>query len=405
MHRLLFLPLLAVFLTACGPAPEELALQSQQAATAIAANWTETPTATPSPTATQTPTATFTVSPTPSPTPLAGGGKIAFGLSYSTEFGYSSSYFIMDTNGANVVQIYGDESLPEEEYLGWASPGVFSPDGKYLAFGARDTFLNSSGEYADSRLTIGIYNTWEDRIELVIEPENPWGDFGWSPSGEYFFYLEGVYHVPDWEHPIQFPAYYFQAMPTDDRLVVQPSDFSGGYQIIDLEGNIVNDMPDYHYGCIYTEESYQWCYSLIQQHDNNGELVSSSLMKWYFDGSDPEVLLELDAYVEIQLSPDKNLMLYFACPLTYDTAEESCRLGLIDLSTGEEIPVSNDSGSPLDPIFSPDSRYILYRSYERIEETETIRSWYTILEWETGMTYEVHPDFGAAVVGPPAWGP
>lgn len=75
--QILIVGFLLVCLLACGPAPEELAFQTQEAATAIAARWTETTTLTLNPSATLTPADTQTIlaaptiipSPTPTPTP------------------------------------------------------------------------------------------------------------------------------------------------------------------------------------------------------------------------------------------------------------------------------------------------------------------------------------------------
>ncbi len=58
------LPLILLFTTACGPSPQALATQTAEASTAIAVNWTATPTIT------LTPTATLTPSPTVDPSTI-----------------------------------------------------------------------------------------------------------------------------------------------------------------------------------------------------------------------------------------------------------------------------------------------------------------------------------------------
>jgi len=58
MKNFLLLVLSFVVLTACAPAPDVVASQTANANTAIAANWTRTPTVTPLPTATRTPVPT-----------------------------------------------------------------------------------------------------------------------------------------------------------------------------------------------------------------------------------------------------------------------------------------------------------------------------------------------------------
>jgi hypothetical protein len=60
--------LILLFLTACGPSPEEQALLTATSITATAAAWTKTPTLTLTFTPTLTPTETFTPTITPSPT-------------------------------------------------------------------------------------------------------------------------------------------------------------------------------------------------------------------------------------------------------------------------------------------------------------------------------------------------
>ncbi len=77
MQRYFTLCLLAVFITACGPSPEQIATQTASAATAIAVSWTKTPTptatATPTFTPTATPTQTLTATSTPTPAPIGLG--------------------------------------------------------------------------------------------------------------------------------------------------------------------------------------------------------------------------------------------------------------------------------------------------------------------------------------------
>lgn len=80
-HRLIFLTIIyTLLLVSCGPSPEQIAIQTETAATGIAASWTKTPTPTLTYTPTFTPTFTLTPTKTPTitPTPLGGGsGQIA----------------------------------------------------------------------------------------------------------------------------------------------------------------------------------------------------------------------------------------------------------------------------------------------------------------------------------------
>lgn len=60
---------LCLFVTACGPSPEQQAAMTSTAQTATAASWTATPTPTATPTSTPTATPTMTPTPTETPTP------------------------------------------------------------------------------------------------------------------------------------------------------------------------------------------------------------------------------------------------------------------------------------------------------------------------------------------------
>ncbi len=66
--HILFLAILMLVVTACGPSAEEQAAMTATVQTATAAAWTKTPTGTPTPTATFTPTPTPTTTFTPTPT-------------------------------------------------------------------------------------------------------------------------------------------------------------------------------------------------------------------------------------------------------------------------------------------------------------------------------------------------
>jgi hypothetical protein len=80
LQRYFALFLIAVFITACGPSPEQIATQTATAATAMAASWTKTPTPTETPTATATPTFTPTATATQTPTATATPTPAPIGL-------------------------------------------------------------------------------------------------------------------------------------------------------------------------------------------------------------------------------------------------------------------------------------------------------------------------------------
>lgn len=416
MNRLLILLLLAALLAACSPSAEELALQSQQAASSTTADWTDTPTSTAPPTATPAPSATPTVTavPSPTPTPIGGGGKIAFSLFSITGSGSSPSHFLMDPEGSNLSQIYDHDGLPDEAYLGWEHPGTFSPDGNFYAIHAVDFTETATGEWVPENAALVIINT-QTQEQTLIELEEAWADFGWSPSGAFFYYSQsyfspnqGVFNTNDWENLIRFPDYQIFGMPNEETLIVLPDPQVGaGYKLIDLEGSILAEWPEfnYHYGCEYVDPSVEWCYALIQDYNENIDLERSGIYKWFFNGSEPETLVELEAYIfEFSLSPEKDLMTYAHCPLSM-SPDSSCSLALFDLSTNQHIPVPNDSNSPIFPVFSPDGRFILYKEVVPGPEGSTPRSWFTLLEWETGAKIEIDVDLDTGFVGPPVWAP
>lgn len=68
LHQATIVILLSALMTACGPSVADLVTQTADAQTAIATEWTKTPTVTQTPTATATATSTNTPTFTPSPT-------------------------------------------------------------------------------------------------------------------------------------------------------------------------------------------------------------------------------------------------------------------------------------------------------------------------------------------------
>lgn len=116
MNKRLFLLILMIVLTACGPSSEELAFQTREAATALAASWTETPTLTPTSTSTPTPeptatstlapsqTSTNTYTPTITPYPVLNiADEPEYPTGVSSDDPWSVLMFIVDT--VDVIQI------------------------------------------------------------------------------------------------------------------------------------------------------------------------------------------------------------------------------------------------------------------------------------------------------------
>jgi hypothetical protein len=188
MKRFLTLSLFLVFiLTACGPSSEELAFQTQEAETAIASNWTETPTLTRSltptptftPTPTSTPTLTPTITPTPSPTPFAGGGLIAF----HNQIPGVIEYYLMNPDGTGVKKIFGSNEIEVAgnwNSLSSGSPPKWSPTGRYLLF----YFNKRSSSF---NLVVYVYDTVSDSSQLIFQAIRSGEDANceWAPDENY----------------------------------------------------------------------------------------------------------------------------------------------------------------------------------------------------------------------------
>jgi hypothetical protein len=112
----IFLFVLVLLLSSCGPSPEVQATQTSDAATGIASSWTKTPTSTPIPTATSTPTV--------APTPLGGGGRILFGTAaWENQTATGWEIHLIDVDSTN-IEIDGatDMIIARDRQLLYVSP-------------------------------------------------------------------------------------------------------------------------------------------------------------------------------------------------------------------------------------------------------------------------------------------
>lgn len=148
----------AMSITSCGMSPEQIAIQTATAQTAIAASWTDTPTPTSTatvtltPTITPTPTQTHTPTPTNTPTPtptLVGGGAGTIVFIYSSPVSPQSTEFVsniytISIDGSNLKELTNNQN-PEISY----SEPKWSPDGTRILF-QRGEILNQELFLMDS---------------------------------------------------------------------------------------------------------------------------------------------------------------------------------------------------------------------------------------------------------------
>jgi hypothetical protein len=125
-HCYLLLIGLLLFVTACGPSPEEQAARTAGALTAVAAAWT--PTATASPTATSTPTATATVTPTatlsPTPTETTTPTTTPTSTPTPTETRDPARYYAPDGSFSWIPPEGWNDIEVGLDYPLWAKPGA-----------------------------------------------------------------------------------------------------------------------------------------------------------------------------------------------------------------------------------------------------------------------------------------
>jgi dipeptidyl aminopeptidase/acylaminoacyl peptidase len=112
----IFLFVLVLLLSSCGPSPEVQATQTSDAATGIASSWTKTPTSTPIPTATSTPTV--------APTPLGGGDRILFGtMVWENQTATGFDIHLVNIGVTNIeIDGTGDTIIAKDRQLLYVTP-------------------------------------------------------------------------------------------------------------------------------------------------------------------------------------------------------------------------------------------------------------------------------------------
>jgi hypothetical protein len=149
-----FMSLILVFLTACGPSPEEQTALTASAATATAASWTQTPTSTSTftPTLTLTPTSTSTPTITATPTYSFPAGTVnkqahcRYGP--STAYLHAADLYPGDFGTVRNRYIYSNwlyVKFDKLTYFCWVAPSVVDVTGDVKALQFKELNLGSIG--------------------------------------------------------------------------------------------------------------------------------------------------------------------------------------------------------------------------------------------------------------------
>jgi Tol biopolymer transport system component len=392
-HYPLIAILLLIFLSACTAVPTGTPLE-----------FTEIPNVTPIPTHTPTPTST------PITYTLIGEDLIAFGIyGYTSEpYSVTTTYYLVRPDGSGLVSIFAEPVDTWEKTAYSGQQPLWSPDGTRLLL------VQLSVTEEGLRSTLVVFDLLTGNTTLLAA-EDEWIFPGWSPDGNEVFYTVSSNESSR--------SYLTKAdgSSTPKRILAAPGNplpfgmlSDGNFLVISLQesekemlqlmtfygARLVNLTPEME-GIFYPRLSPAQDFIVFITYETANLFRTYSLYSVSLDGEGLTKIIELpDREISnFAISPDGERITFQHCPiLNEEMWLGQCDVSIVDISSGEVTPISEDENSALFPTWSPDGKYILYL--------------YTDPETEVSVLHKVRlvPLIHSTIqvdllnVGAPAWG-
>ncbi len=268
-------------------------------------------------------------------------------IAYSSTKEGNTSIFVKQINGGEDIRITKDD---------WnnSSP-IWSPDDQQIAFAS--VREKQAGIYLSPSLG-GTANL------LKIVGEGNLALRGWSKDGSTIFYeskgnlfklniaSKDIEAITNFE-PDEAEERFFSVSPNEDKVAFdEKNDGQTDIWLLEIPGGnkkrLTNDV-DVENGISWHSDNNRLFYSVYR---NNNEQINLA----YADGREPVQVTRGDSDPELMnLSPDGTKLFYY-------NSEDKSDIGGINLDTGEEFEVANETESEFWADASPDGKSIAYLS-------------------------------------------